>query len=180
MDVKKSLEEANRELENLVTQKEALDRRINGLVQVIDGLKFMAQGDSMIGTPINSTLAERIEDKNVTDAVRRCLASAAGPMFPIEIRDRLWSAGYTGSGDPKSVLINVHGILDRLIKKGEVDEVPRDGQKAYKAVGALVRAIRAEKIEEIRKAKLRSAFGGVAPPPSLTDVVPSWDTNKKK
>jgi len=166
MDVKQSLEEANRELENLVEQKEALDRRIKGLVQVIEGLKFMAQGDS-IGTPICSPTGE---DVGVTDAVRRCLGGAAGPMFPTEIRDRLWSAGYTGSGDPKGVLISVHGILDRLMKKGEVDEVLRDGQKAYKAVSGLVRAIRAEKIEAIRTAKLRGAFG-LTPPPRLADEI---------
>ena len=140
MDMKKSLAEAERELIKLAAERDALDRRINGLVQVIDGLRLISSDvDSTTKLPLPPP---NMEEVGITDAVRNYfIGYAAGPVFPVEIRDAVMAAGYSGNG-PQSVLLAVHSVLSRMERSGEVEQVERDGKNAYRWISKLTRAVR--------------------------------------
>jgi hypothetical protein len=152
MDTVRALAEAEIQLEKLTDERDMIDRKIKGLVQVIDGLRVMS-GESA-GGPSQSKGLAPIDEIGLTDAVRNYFKSvAAGPVFPVQIRDALIAAGYYGNG-PQGILLAVHSILGRMEKRGEVDPVPRDGKTAYEWVSLLKRAVR--KTEEEKKKNLET------------------------
>jgi hypothetical protein len=167
------LSEFQEELKKLCDKRDALDRRIKGLVQAIEGLRLMSQEpdfSSELTAILNS------DELGLTDAVRNYFEYlAVGPVLPVEIRDALSAAGYEGGG-PQSALLAIHSILSRMEKKGEIEPVKRDGKTAYRWVSKLSRAIRDEQESKKRMGKLSDMVQGhlvteqaIPPPVDLTD-----------
>jgi hypothetical protein len=155
VDAKERLSEFESELRKLSDERDVLDRKIRGLVQVIEGLKSMSDEacTSVIQHKI-PTLA--VDEIGLTAAVRNYFKSiAAGPVYPAEIRDALIGAGYYGNG-PQGVLLAVHSILARMEKRGEIDSVQRDGRTAYQWVSLLKRAVRRTEQEKEESLKVWS------------------------
>jgi len=139
MDTKQKLSEFEAELRRLCDERDALDRKIKGLVQVIEGLRLMSE-EPDFSDGLAAILSA--DELGLTDAVRNYFRHiAAGPVFPVEVRDALMAAGYEGGG-PQSALLAVHSIISRMQKKGEIDAVERDGKTAYVWVSLLKRAMR--------------------------------------
>jgi hypothetical protein len=137
MNAKDDLAKAQRELRNLSEQREVLDRRIKGLVTVIDGLKMMANEEAISEL---IPVIPAIERMGITDAVRYYLQDfSCGPVFPTEIRDAMIVSGRTET--PQDLLLAVHSVLSRMEKAGEIEPVERDGKKAYLWVSVLKRAV---------------------------------------
>jgi hypothetical protein len=158
MDIQSHLTEAERELLKLSEERDVLDRKIKGLIQVIEGFRFICNEPNIL--PPMPTLQEA----GLTSAVRNYFTTlAAGPVFPVEIRDALMSAGYN-EGGTQGVLLAVHSILSRMEKKGEIDPVEREGKTAYQWVSLLTRAMRETERQKVASGRLRPA--GVPMPPS--------------
>jgi hypothetical protein len=140
MNTKQKLSEFEEELKTLSEARDSLDRKIRGLVQVIEGLRLMSEEPNPMGRL--SDMLGSSDEVGLTDAVRNYFEYiAAGPVSPVEVRDALRAAGYEGGG-PQSALLAVHSIISRMQKKGEVDAVERDGKTAYVWVSLLKRAVR--------------------------------------
>jgi hypothetical protein len=143
MNTKQSLSEFEAELKKLSEERDSLDRKIRGLVQVIEGLRIMSEESGPVGRL--SDMLGSPDEIGLTDAVRNYFEYiAAGPVFPVEIRDALLAAGYEGGG-PQSSLLAVHSIISRMEKKGEIEPVKRDEKTAYRWVSKLSRALREER-----------------------------------
>jgi hypothetical protein len=156
MDSKRELSDYELELRKCCEERDVLDRRIKGLVKVIEGLSLLSNRHALPAShgKIPSLVVGEV---GVTDAVRNYLEHVAvAPAFPVEIRDALIAAGYYGNG-PQSVLLAVHSVLSRMEKRGEIDPVQRDGKTAYVRISLITRAIReAEKQKKERLIKIWS------------------------
>jgi hypothetical protein len=68
--------------------------------------------------------------------------------------------GIEGSS-PKLLLIQVHGVLRRLLESGEVEQIHRDGKTLYRALTP------AEKFARLlRNSPMGMIFSGLSNPPS--------------
>ena len=181
MDVKQQLAEAQKEWKSLVEQREALDRKMNALAQVIDGFKSMLQDSEVVGAPIEPPpTLESVEREigGLTNLIRGFFDLATHPVFPTEIRDALQNAPIYKSGMrplPTNLLTTVHSILSRLLQNDEIEAVDRDGKTAYRRIGGLRRAVKQfekqQKADAIRRDRVRRAVGAIAPPPKLSDLM---------
>jgi predicted nuclease with TOPRIM domain len=134
MDTKRTLNEAQKELRDLLEKREQLDRRIKGLAQIIEGLRTLGESADLDEATrlVLSALNQDVPElpKGFTDAVRHLIKHATEPVTAMEIRDELQAAGYGGK-TPKHTLISVYTVIGRLKEKGVVSEVIRAGKPAY-------------------------------------------------
>lgn len=166
MDVEKRLKEAEQEFQKLIVERDALDRRINGLAHVIEGLKSMSQV-SVNGIPILVVPeSNSIEEIGFTKAVLNYIEFAPNPVFPPEIRDAFLDSPIYASGMrpvPTNLLTTIHSILGRLEKDGKIERTDRDGKTAYRRVSVLKRAVLRQeemnKTEAARRAQTQKVFG---------------------
>lgn len=133
MDTKKTLEQAKSELRDLLKKRDEIDRRLKGLVQVIDGLGTLGEkpqeNDEL--APIIAALSAGLQaSSGFTDTVRAIINHSSGPITPVEIRDELVAAGFEGKS-LKGILINVYTVISRLKKNDEIVEVSKGGKPAY-------------------------------------------------
>jgi hypothetical protein len=115
------LADARSDLRKLFQERERLERRIVQTRQSVIALQRMIEGVVPIGDGMNS-----IGDRNVglTEAVRLVLEAAAGPLEPTGVRNKLETVGYDIGSSPH-VLNNVHTVLGRLAKSGQVKQIAR-------------------------------------------------------
>jgi hypothetical protein len=149
VDFKKMRAAAQKELENLVQQRTAVDRKIIGFEQAIKGL------DAVCGTASEDALETRGLDPiplspeldglcsvGLTDAIRK-LFEGSGILLltPTGIRDQLLMYGYDLPKD--NPLAAIHAVLKRLVTNGEIEEKPaHDGKSGYKWMNVMERTLR--------------------------------------
>ena len=126
MNTKRTLQEAQDELRELLAQRAEIDRRIAGLGQIIQGLD--ALGEKLE----NKSLIEKIREDTAgfTDTVRDLIKHSPEPLTPMEIRDELERAGY-GGRTPKLTLISVYTVLRRLKERKVILDCRKNGKAAY-------------------------------------------------
>jgi hypothetical protein len=142
MDFQKELKVAEEKLIELDQQKRAIEHQMRGWVQIIEGLRVLADKDAMREYQAKVATASETDTPTFANCVRNVLIQASAPIGATQIRDQLVNARTVD--DSKNLLINVHTTLKRLIKSGEVVEVPLpDGSKLYRFVTPMERAIKA-------------------------------------
>jgi intracellular sulfur oxidation DsrE/DsrF family protein len=123
---KQTLERAQEELENLMSQREEIDARIVELNESIVNLARLAQE-----TP-RGKFFEEMKKMGLTDACREVLKRANQTLTPLEVKDRLRRIGYDLSKYEKDVLPSIHTVLKRLVKNKEAEvRVTATGKKVY-------------------------------------------------
>ena len=132
MDYAQTLEEAKNRLQELAAKRDAIDREMQALLRIIEGIQIITQPAEPATLELN-TLAASNEPAGFTEAVRMIIGRSATPLVPTEIRDALETMGFEGSS-PKHLLIHVHSVLRRLFENEEIEQVPRDGKIAYRAL----------------------------------------------
>ena len=174
VNLKEQLREARNKLLELEREKLAIEQQMRGWIQIIEGLQTLTQ-DALLGDDGPPTR----EEFGLTERVREFLRAAAAPLGAKQIRDQLRAEEVEGS-DSRNFLINIHTILGRLSKAGEVDEVMLpDGTKLYQYVTLLQRALKlsgeglARQLGEISKAQAKAKSIG-------HDFQPSPRTTEKK
>ena len=125
-------QDAKKRLQELASEREAIDREMQAIARIIEGAHLASQPEEpLIATLTNAERTPEPEQLGVTDAVRLVLARAQVPLLPTEIRDALESMGIEASS-PKVLIIHVHNVLRRLFEAGEIKQVPRDGKMGYR------------------------------------------------
>ncbi|HEX8889364.1 MAG TPA: hypothetical protein VF779_09305 [Pyrinomonadaceae bacterium] len=137
---RKALHDAREELIKLLAQKEAIDKRVTQLQQTVSSLaalcgeKVESDEPNYIQNEILRVYGDILETltgkPGLTDAVRAALKAFDRPMLPVEVRDALISLGYDLS-IYSNVMASIHTILKRLVESKEIEEVDKDGRKAY-------------------------------------------------
>jgi hypothetical protein len=130
LDTKRTLDETQKELRDLLAQRAEIDRRIVGLGQVIKGLKTLGETPEIEDETITSPLAGLESGQGFTNAIRHIIRNSPNPITAMEIRDELEAGGYSGP-TPKHTLISVYTVIGRLKDKEEIAEVMRSGKPAY-------------------------------------------------
>lgn len=137
--IEQQLAEAKKKLLDLERQKLAIEQRMRGWVQIIEGYQTLLQDAPF--DEVGLTPPPTWEEIGLTDRVRELLRTAKAPTGATQIRDQLQSEGVDAS-TAKNLLINIHTILRRLREGGEVEEVPlSDGTKLYRHVTLLQRVL---------------------------------------
>jgi hypothetical protein len=142
MNYRKELREAEEKLMELDQQKLAIEHQMRGWVQIIEGLRVLADKDASREHSAQLEQAAETDTPSFANCVRNVLIQTSAPIGATQIRDQLVEAETVESS--KNLLINVHTTVKRLIKSGEVEEVPlQDGSKLYRFVTPMERAIKA-------------------------------------
>jgi hypothetical protein len=134
MDYRHTLEDAQKRLQVLTEQRDAIDREIQGLLRIIEGAQIISSPPEPTDVPAIPEAADA-DPAGFTKTIRLILARSSTPLVPTEIRDSLEILGIEASS-PKVLLIHVHNTLRRLFEKGEIEQVPREGKMAYRMLTA--------------------------------------------
>lgn len=131
--LKTELKQAQAKMERLLSQRDALDKRIAKQREAIAGFTLVAGGwdavAALIGQAKKATLAGLNQDLGLKASCLEVLRASDGPLTPIEVLEGIKNLGRT------STVASVHKTLSRLAENGEAEERPRDGRKAYTLAG---------------------------------------------
>ena len=142
MNLDKELNHAEAELLKLEQQKSDIERQMRGWIQVIEGLRVLNEPARLRLGRLETDDSTALELPSLPSKVLTILAHVSAPIGATQIRDHL-VASRAADATAKNLLINIHTTLKRLIKAGQVEEVPlADGTKLYQYVSPMKRAIR--------------------------------------
>jgi hypothetical protein len=143
MDYTRQLEDAQEQLLRLEQGKRDIERQMRGLSLVIEGLRLLGERPTFGTAPTTDVASVDPETPSLPNKVLAALADVGTPIGATQIRDRLITSRAVDASI-KNLLINIHTTLKRLIKAGQVEEVPvNDGSKLYRFVTPMERAIKA-------------------------------------
>jgi hypothetical protein len=110
---KSELEEARRELTNMLMDAEAFQTRIAKQKRKVAALTELADVTEDSAAPLGLV-------EGITDAVRTVFRSAEKPLSPAEVRTRVEALGLPAQ---KNILASVHTVIRRLRESGEIEPV---------------------------------------------------------
>jgi len=137
---KQALDNALRELSDLINERDKLDEKRDELDKRIRELREGLSGLAILCETNTNKLAESHPqlfpdlippDMGLTDAIRTALQVKRIFYSPVEVRDQLEYLLYDLS-KYKHVLPSIHTILKRLVDSKEVEPGNRDGQVVYR------------------------------------------------
>jgi hypothetical protein len=137
-DYRRAFQTAKRELHNLLTKREEIDKRIGKLTTTIDHLGKLC-GDK--SNPIAQDLFSSARSMGITELIRLALKHSIEPMRPTEVAHqvRVWRPNLDQN---HNLLASTHTVLKRLVKGGEAQEVPALGRKkAYRWISDISRVL---------------------------------------
>lgn len=143
MDFKKQLKDAEQQLLRLEQQKKGIERQMRGWIQIIEGLRELSEQPSF-GDPLTGEEVPTESDTpSLPNKILLVLAEVRTAIGATQIRDQLYADGAIDVSTSKNLLINIHTTLKRLIKTGQVEEVPlEDSTKLYAYISPMRRALK--------------------------------------
>jgi hypothetical protein len=142
VNYKKEIEDAQKQLLRLEQQKKNVERQMRGWVQIIEGLRMLSERPSIGAAPSTEVISIDPETPSLPNMVVAILAKLGDPVGATRIRDQL-IIDRAVDASIKNLLINIHTTLKRLIRVGQVEEVPgNNGRKLYRFVTPMERAIK--------------------------------------
>jgi hypothetical protein len=122
-----------KQLEQLLAQREILDRQISGIKQSIAGLALYKGETSLSGSDRRGAF-EKVEDPvGITQAIRDVLRFAPSmQMTAMTIRDQLVARGFNFSHYSSNPLSAINSILKRLEGIEAKKSIGPDGKAYYK------------------------------------------------
>jgi hypothetical protein len=151
---KKQIEDAQEQLLRLEQQKKDVERQMRGWVQIIEGLRMLSERPA---APTTEVVSIDPETPSLPNKVLAILAKLGEPVGATKIRDQL-IINRAVDASTKNLLINIHTTLKRLIRVGQVEEVPvNDGSKLYRFVSPMERAIKAPYVSNTLATNARAA-----------------------
>jgi hypothetical protein len=130
-EYKKAFEQARADLESLVEEREAIDKKIAQVKQALVALAPMVEEKQ---SSLIDLIQQQAATLGITDAIREVLRSAKTPLTPIEVRDRLVSM----KPDVKTqanLMASIHSVLKRLIPDEATVFTSKQGDVVYKWIG---------------------------------------------
>jgi len=116
---RQTLDRASAELSALIDERTRIDRRIEQLRHLVDGLRAVCGDDE--STP-GGPKVDLPDEAGMSDAIRQIIAASALPMKAPTIRDALVDEGFDAN-QYSSMLTVVHNTLNRLERQGEIVKV---------------------------------------------------------
>jgi hypothetical protein len=122
----------------LDSEDQKLAQELAGITQMLDGLRLFGHDDRLPSTTdrrpqiIAPPVARTEVEKNAVrfaEKVREILEHSPKPLFPTQIRDELFTAGFTG----KNILVMVHTTIERMGDRVECITVA--GRNAFRLKG---------------------------------------------
>lgn len=157
MGYDKQIEDAQQQLLRLEQQKKDVERQMRGWVQIIEGLRMLSERPSFGAAPTTEVASIDPETPSLPNKIVAILAKIGEPVGATEIRDHLIINGAVDAST-KNLLINIHTTLKRLIRAGQVEEIPvNDGSKLYRFVTPMERAIKAPYVSNSLATNARAA-----------------------
>lgn len=172
VDFNKMRSEAHKELQGLIQERAALDRKIVGLEQTIKGL------DAVCSTDTDLALEKRSLDPlplppelkgllslGLTDAVRMLFQNSGVMLLtPVSVRDQLAMYGYElGQDNPVAA---IHAVFRRLEENLEINQATSDYEKkGYRWTHPLARALAQEQMHGPGAANIAALFDAFNDPP---------------
>jgi hypothetical protein len=148
------LTDAHEQLLRLEQQKKDVERQMRGWVQIIEGLRMLSERPA---APTTEVISIDPETPSLPNKVVAILAKIGEPVGATEIRDQL-IINRAVDASTKNLLINIHTTLKRLIRVGQVEEVPvNDGSRLYRFVTPMERAIKAPYVSNSLATNARAA-----------------------
>jgi len=141
---RQALEDARKNLDRLLRDRDDLDAEISKLESAIDSLSALCDESAVeVGRDAESTAV------SLRDAIRLIFNMARpNALTPTEVRDKLRQSGFD-LDRYKYELPPIHNTIARLEAAGEIEAALRsDGEKAYKFVGVFARAARRAREEK--------------------------------
>lgn len=154
VDFNKMRSEAQKELQSLIQERGALDRKIVGLEQTIKGLDAVCRTDtdpalekrSLDPLPLPPELAGLLS-LGLTDAVRKLFQNSGVMLLtPVSVRDQLAMYGYELTQD--NPVAAIHAVFRRLEESMEIHQATaaEDEKKGYSWTHPLARALAQEQM----------------------------------
>jgi DNA-binding CsgD family transcriptional regulator len=125
-EYKMAFEKARAEMEELIEQREEIDKRIAQLKQAIIALAPMAGKKPDILADWSRIFAEF----GITDAIREVLHTADMPLTPLEVRDRLIQMK-PDLQTQANLMASIHTVLKRLGPSQATSFANNDGDVVY-------------------------------------------------
>ena len=113
-----NFQETEKQLKELIAQREGLDKQIAKLTQLAVSLAALVEDEAPELAQSEFMQSVMMADIGFTDAVRKVLRERDKYMTPVEVRDALEGSGFPLS-DYTSPLASIHKILGRLEDSGE-------------------------------------------------------------
>lgn len=138
-DYKKAYQAAQKELTELLSQREKLEKRIIAVRQTLQGLAALCKSENIKIDP--SPEAEQLlANSKLTDEILSILRGDS-PMFlrPAHIKSHLELVGHDMS-KYRNPLATIHMVLKRQVEAGRVEEEVFEGKKAYRVIGVHAQA----------------------------------------
>ena len=157
MGYNKQIEDAHEQLLRLEQQKKDVERQMRGWAQIIEGLRMLSERPSIGAAPSTEVVSIDPETPSLPNMVVAILAKLGDPVGATRIRDQL-IIDRAVDASIKNLLINIHTTLKRLIRVGQVEEVPgNNGRKLYRFVTPMERAIKAPYVSNSLATNARAA-----------------------
>jgi len=131
-DVQEVVASAEKQLRQLLQQKDGLTRRIQKTKRAIYGLVGLF-GVNILNEELRVLLGEKRNTRKpgLTEACRSILMEAGRPMTRVEVRDSLHQTYPELVEHLKNPMSSVSTILHRLANYGEARIVDKNGSKAW-------------------------------------------------
>jgi hypothetical protein len=167
VDFNKMRGEAKKELQSLIQQRTALDRKIVGLEQTIKGLDAVCSTDtdpalekcSLDPLPLPPEL-NGLLSLGLTDAVRKLFENSGVMLLtPVSVRDQLAMYGYELTQD--NPVAAIHAVFRRLEENMEiVQSTTEDDKKGYRWSHPLARVLAQEQMHGSGAAGIAALMAG--------------------
>ena len=141
----RALDAAKRELEDLLARRDQIDKRVGELKTTIKNLEILCGARTI--DPTTQTLAQMSPSMGITDLIRLALKNSAEPISPKDVARQVyaWRPDFDKN---HNLLASTHTVLKRLVKGGEVKQVPGLGpKKNYKWISDISRVFESVRIE---------------------------------
>jgi hypothetical protein len=128
-DVEPVVVQMNREIRTLLTESEAINKRIDNIKKALVGLATLV-GDDVLAETLGPGKS------GITKACRHLLMNAENPLLAREVYELLCQQrpGLLASHD--STMISLYAVLTRLVKRGEIRIlVGENGQRTWQWIG---------------------------------------------
>jgi hypothetical protein len=125
--------QAQADLEKLMEEREALDRKISKVKQAILGLAPLAE---MANRNVLENIVEQMlwgpefAAMGITDAIREILKTSEKPLTPMEVRERLLQTKPSVK-EQVNLMASIHTVLKRLVPKEATKDTNADGDITY-------------------------------------------------
>jgi hypothetical protein len=133
-DYRKAYESAAKELETLLQDKKRIDGRILSLRKTMNVLSTLIEesGDDGKWLDLSLRVLEEVEP-SLTDDILAAINRSTQPMTTTDVLNELKKVNRAVITH-KNPLATINAVLKRLEEQGKVDEVEKDGRKAWQPV----------------------------------------------